>query len=100
MFKYVYTGLDYFYVYCNLVERKLNNDSCFALHYKTYRKGKSLRKHSLHGKTAASVFIKLFISGNNDATLLTVKVSNLKFVIFKLNYIKMEHGLNPISLLF
>jgi len=28
------------------------------------RKGKALRKHSLHGKTAASVLLKLFISGN------------------------------------
>jgi len=27
-------------------------------------KGKALRKHSLHEKTAASVFLKLFISGN------------------------------------
>jgi len=28
------------------------------------RKGKALRKHILHGKTAASVLLKLFISGN------------------------------------
>ena len=27
-------------------------------------KGKALRKHSLHGKTAASVLLKLFNSGN------------------------------------
>ena len=27
-------------------------------------KGKALRKHSLHKKTAASVLLKLFISGN------------------------------------
>ena len=27
-------------------------------------KGKTLRKHSLHEKTAASVLLKLFISGN------------------------------------
>jgi len=27
-------------------------------------KGKALRKHSLHGKKAASVLLKLFISGN------------------------------------
>jgi len=27
-------------------------------------KGKDLRKHSLHEKTAASVLLKLFISGN------------------------------------
>ena len=26
-------------------------------------KGKALRKHSLHGKTAASVLLKLYISG-------------------------------------
>ena len=32
---------------------------CFIL-----MKGKALRKHSLHGKTAASVLMKLFISGN------------------------------------
>jgi len=34
-------------------------------------KGKALRKQSLHGKTAASVLLKLFISGNEDATPLT-----------------------------
>jgi len=34
-------------------------------------KGKALRKHSLHEKTAASVLLKLFISGMNDATPLT-----------------------------
>jgi len=28
------------------------------------KKGKALRKHSLHEKTAASVLLKLFISGN------------------------------------
>jgi len=27
-------------------------------------KGKALRKHNLHGKTAASVLLKLFINGN------------------------------------
>jgi len=27
-------------------------------------KGKALREHSLHGKTAASVSLRLFISGN------------------------------------
>jgi len=27
-------------------------------------KGKALRKHSLHGKTAVSVLLKLFINGN------------------------------------
>jgi len=27
-------------------------------------KGKALRKHSVHGKTAASVLLKLYISGN------------------------------------
>jgi len=27
-------------------------------------KGKALMKHSLHGKIAASVYLKMFISGN------------------------------------
>jgi len=31
-------------------------------------KGKTLRKHSLCGKTAASVLLKLFISGNATCT--------------------------------
>ena len=31
---------------------------------KKLMKGKALRKHSLHEKTAASVLLKLFISGN------------------------------------
>jgi len=52
--------------------------NCFFIHWKkifsckifqvTYliklMKGKSLRKHSLHGKTAASVLLMLFNSGN------------------------------------
>jgi len=33
-------------------------------HYIKLMKGKALRKHSLHEKTAASVLLKLFISGN------------------------------------
>jgi len=32
--------------------------------YNKLMKGKALRKHSLHEKTAASVLLKLFISGN------------------------------------
>ena len=40
-------------------------------------KGKALRKHSLHGKIAASVLLKLFISGNKRChtidTLYTLK---------------------------
>jgi len=32
-------------------------------------KGKALRKHSLHKKTAASVLLKLFISGNEKQLL-------------------------------
>jgi len=31
-------------------------------------KGKALRKHSLHEKTAASVLLKLFISGKEICT--------------------------------
>jgi len=34
------------------------------VNYKTLRKEKALRKLSLHEKTAASVLLKLFISGN------------------------------------
>ena len=37
--------------------------SLFDLNIKLM-KGKALRKHSLHEKTAASVLLKLFISGN------------------------------------
>ena len=36
----------------------------FNLIYIKLIKGKALRKHSLHEKTAASVLLKLFISGN------------------------------------
>ena len=35
-----------------------------GLSYNKLMKGKALRKHSLHEKTAASVLLKLFISGN------------------------------------
>ena len=34
------------------------------LWYMKLMKGKALRKHSLHEKTAASVLLKLLISGN------------------------------------
>jgi len=37
--------------------------SQFYQHVSKLMKGKALRKHSLHGKTAASVLLKLFISG-------------------------------------
>ena len=36
-------------------------------------KGKALRKHSLHEKTAASVILKLFISGNELCHTTVVK---------------------------
>ena len=36
---------------------------CFTVQIKLM-KGKAVRKHSLHEKTAASVLLKLFISGN------------------------------------
>jgi len=39
--------------------------------YIKLRKGKALRKHSLHGKPAASVLLKLFISLMKDTTTLT-----------------------------
>jgi len=35
-----------------------------VLSYSKLMKGKALRKHSLHKKTAASVLLKLFISSN------------------------------------
>jgi len=35
-----------------------------SIKYIKHMKGKALGKHSLHGKTAASVLLKLFISGN------------------------------------
>jgi len=41
------------------VQHELRSMTCFKL-----MKGKALRKHSLHEKTAASVLLKLFISGN------------------------------------
>ena len=39
-------------------------------------KGKALRKHSLHEKTAASVLLKLFISGKDrqKSTLQIVRI--------------------------
>ena len=41
-----------------------SNDNRFV--HNKLMKGKALRKHSLHEKTAASVLLKLFISGMND----------------------------------
>ena len=37
-------------------------------------KGKALRKHSLHEKTAASVLLKLFISSNEYPNILCWRV--------------------------
>ena len=48
--KYILNACGYWYLILNF-EIKL-------------MKGKALRKHSLHEKTAASVLLKLFISGN------------------------------------
>ena len=43
----------------------LSMKNCIIIKTKTkLMKGKALRKHSLHEKTAASVLLKLFISGN------------------------------------
>ena len=36
----------------------------FIIYFIKLMKGKALRKHSLHEKTAASVLLKLFISSN------------------------------------
>jgi len=48
--------------------RSMNNEGLIfntvIRNYIELIKGKSLRKHSLHEKTAASVLLKLFISGN------------------------------------
>ena len=42
----------------------LLSEFCLDCKNKKLMKGKALRKHSLHEKTAASVLLKLFISGN------------------------------------
>jgi len=45
-------------------------------------KGKALRKHSLQGKTAASVLLKLFISGNESMSeTLFSNVNNIQSMI-------------------
>jgi len=41
-----------------------NRHTPAVVSYNKLIKGKALRKHSLHGKTAASVLLKMFISGN------------------------------------
>ena len=46
---------------------KCDNKICYSIYNsnnKKLMKGKALRKHSLHEKTAASVLSKLFLSGN------------------------------------
>jgi len=47
-------------------EKKTNICKCVVIFYSNIKlmKGKALRKHSLHEKTAASVLLKLFISSN------------------------------------
>ena len=47
----------YFYLNLDLI-------SCVFSDLYELMNGKALRKHSLHEKTAASVLLKLFISGN------------------------------------
>ena len=53
-------------LYCYLSKCFQNciNYTCVPL-YKLI-KGKALRKHSLHGKKAALVLLKMFISGNES----------------------------------
>jgi len=67
-FYYSFHGL-YFLKYINLrmylhVCNALRHYNCTHCLNNTLMKGKALRKHSLHEKTAASVLLKLFISGN------------------------------------
>ena len=47
-----------------LKQTLLQNTEIWTLRKIKLMKGKALRKHSLHEKTAASVLLKLFISGN------------------------------------
>jgi len=46
------------------IKQSLQTICIFDLPFVKLMKGKALRKHSLHEKTAASVLLKLFISGN------------------------------------
>jgi len=59
----------YFYAFCILTSKFVSKiSSCIRkvgnILYIKLMKGKALRKHSLHEKTAASVLLKLIISGN------------------------------------
>jgi len=47
-----------------LTQKSLRYESKDILSTIKLMNGKALRKHSLHEKTAASVLLKLFISGN------------------------------------
>jgi len=55
-------------------------------------KGKALRKHSLHEKTAASVLLKPFISGNENTSENNIeyqcKLIGWPLFIFLANYFK------------
>jgi len=52
-------GHQYLFQACAVEKNLIEDVSIIKL-----MKGKALRKHSLHEKTAASVLLKLFISGN------------------------------------
>jgi len=52
------------YKVCAFKRVNLNKNICDYYNDIKLMKGKALRKHSLHEKTAASVLLKLFISGN------------------------------------
>jgi len=57
-------------------------------------KGKALRKHSLHEKTAASVLLKLFISGNEWCHTTDAPLAHERNSIFKWKHIHV-HSMIP-----
>jgi len=61
---YVYESMDIFDNHSSNTPNNPNKSSSLKVGKLKLMKGKALRKHSLHEKTAASVLLKLFISGN------------------------------------
>jgi len=66
----------------------LENYYLCHLDYNKLMKGKALRKHSLHKKTAASVLLRLFISGNewcHTMLIVLLKTVSLFLIVNNVN---------------
>jgi len=65
----------------------------------TEKKGKSFRNHSLHGKIAASVLLKLFINGNDRCTKTRIMHAR-NYIIHAVQLCKNERKCTSLTILY